>query len=1532
MKTKKIFMAILLLLAILTIGSVSASEGADDLAVEESGGEDLSLDDESSSEVIASEGDEDIGIDIIGEDFPLDGRYHEHQHSIAIFNVPEASNGTIKVLSGESEIYSRALKDFNTDDILDNGKLYGINYHDLSKLKDYESGSLINVKFLNEDETTVISSFCILERKDDNMFYLHDAFNVWCWDEGWQKGSLYTDCTESVVNLDVYSSELNGVFYVESNGVTYRYEPNFDEYGEAWHNFALSSFNIVDPGTYNVTVRYASTINSPSEVIFKGKLHVKTFNNDEYRVVTSNEEQKVTFYGLNEDCVVKVYARNHGDEWVDNWYDYDHLRAHETYFASNMSNTLVWNYSGDLESLGLDFENGYDIAVNVTNMTGDQIFFYQNAVWCAEKWEPYLPSDVELNINDNSFNDGNEDEGILEVVIPEKNMVYEGTVEIKEGGTSIFTKSISTKDMDFDINGRFYRYSILFRDIKDLIYDGIFCFAFNYTSDSRQSLIMVESDDGTRIGRAFDINVWNNDWNKGPLYVDSNEGVIDININSQDIDGTFYFTVNGITYLYEPYFDDNGNAWHDWLLSSFNITVPGEYNVTAEYSDDNFQRQIVFKGKLDVKKFNNDDFRVTVDEINHLINLYCPAYAEGRNVSIFVKYDDWEADYPDPITYIIKGEDCNKWINWTFDELKFSFDEMENIFKVEVSDEGCLYEGSRWYSNFEEWDLFKPSNLTLVINNDDYREENGEDHIIELYVPETTFIARGTFTITSGDASILRSREISLRDMEFNEQNRFYYFAMSYDEFRNLNLNDEAILTVTFSDRDSSKNITKSFFYSHVVNEDDECDRFSIFKSNNVNLLRDEVVVEIVDFPDAVDDEFEIVIDKWREFVHNFKISELSKGESGLYTLNCTALKIDELMDGMNWIDFEVYFIFYRNGTKLDDGFRTLVEVFKNPDIHQGEISKDNGEPAIFFVSLNDLLDNFDADFTITVTNQSGDVLKKLTLNLNNMDKYKKVYDEDIEYRIELDDLGITENGIYNISMKFTKGGKDVYYNSTIHLVDYVIEKFSNLERITDSVFSIFLDEDEVVKAIIYVNETKVFDDTLTTFGYFGHSGSYQIPLNYLNITQSGNYTVKLEVYSSKGNRNVTHNIEVVVDKNNITFMDLMYAYGETNFVHPSKLAYPVPIDTEFVLYLNGKKAATTKISGAEFAFWNLDKSFVDEFGNIKPGSYDAKVELVINGNAYQTYEGHFNVLAKNGAVTVSVPATGSTTKEVYLSFSAPHPDVDDIWNIALIIYIDPVVGEDGFEWDEDSIIEIRGEDLEEFLNGKTHKFNLGHLPAGTHKIFVSYACDEDYERYMGNEFFSGFFTINIQKTATKFYGKAVTATYNTGKKLVLTLKDANGKLLTGVKVSIKVGTISKTVKTNKKGQISIDVSSLKPGKYSATVKFAGDGTYKASSLTVKNVVVKKAKPKFSAKTVKAKAKAKVKKVKVTLKHNKKGVKGKITLKINGIKYTLKTNKKGVAIFKVNKLTKKGKYVGKLSFKGDKYFTAASGKVKVIVK
>jgi hypothetical protein len=188
-------------------------------------------------------------------------------------------------------------------------------------------------------------------------------------------------------------------------------------------------------------------------------------------------------------------------------------------------------------------------------------------------------------------------------------------------------------------------------------------------------------------------------------------------------------------------------------------------------------------------------------------------------------------------------------------------------------------------------------------------------------------------------------------------------------------------------------------------------------------------------------------------------------------------------------------------------------------------------------------------------------------------------------------------------------------------------------------------------------------------------------------------------------------------------------------------------------------------------------------------------------------------------------------------------------------------------------------------------------------------------------------------KVATKLAAAKVTATYNVAKKLVITLTDKNGKKLANKKVTVKVGSISKTLKTDKNGKVSLNIASLVPKTYTATVKFAGDSSYTASTVKPK-VVVNKAKVKLAAKAKTFKVKVKTKKLAATLKDNKGKVmkNTKLTLKVGKKTYTAKTNKKGVATFKITKLNKKGKYTGTIKFAANKYFKALSKKVKITVK
>lgn len=229
--------------------------------------------------------------------------------------------------------------------------------------------------------------------------------------------------------------------------------------------------------------------------------------------------------------------------------------------------------------------------------------------------------------------------------------------------------------------------------------------------------------------------------------------------------------------------------------------------------------------------------------------------------------------------------------------------------------------------------------------------------------------------------------------------------------------------------------------------------------------------------------------------------------------------------------------------------------------------------------------------------------------------------------------------------------------------------------------------------------------------------------------------------------------------------------------------------------------------------------------------------------------------------------------------------------------------------------------------NGKIILSNL----LGNYSFEITYPGDE-YEGYAPSKVFKNF-TFEKSKLSTVLTAPKVTANYNIAKNLVVTLKDSNNKALANKKVIVKVGSISKVLTTDSKGQLSLNVATLVPKTYTASISFAGDDNYKSSSISSK-VTVSKGVSKLIAKAKAFKAKVKTKKFSVTLKDSKNRVlKGKkLTIKVKGKTYTATTNKKGVATFKITKLSKKGTYKSKIVFKGDKWYKAISKTVKIKIK
>ena len=444
---------------------------------------------------------------------------------------------------------------------------------------------------------------------------------------------------------------------------------------------------------------------------------------------------------------------------------------------------------------------------------------------------------------------------------------------------------------------------------------------------------------------------------------------------------------------------------------------------------------------------------------------------------------------------------------------------------------------------------------------------------------------------------------------------------------------------------------------------------------------------------------------------------------------------------------------------------------------------------------------------------------------------------------------------------------------------------------------------------------TKVFGETLAFSGYD-------------IFNQSEKSAVGLEVYGSDNilGKSIDNDINLGVGEKAFAILDLLNLIEKNLPVIKTNIINSL-LKNELALYLNGIKAATIKLINGELKLVDFNQSFLNILEGLTSGKFVVTIKL---NDGMVIYNASFSTLTKDAPIDASMPSTALTSQDVYITLSTNKPkDKEYTIRAGLIALIDP-----HFESGRpvsDFAIDLWGSDMKDFWEKGGGKVNLGRFSEGLHKIIVLYAIDFE-DRHDEYDYLSKIFTLNVTKDKPKIVASAVTAAYKSDKKLVITLKDSQG-VVSGKKVTVKVGSISKTLKTNSKGKISIDISTLAPKSYKTTINSAADNVYKAASKSNVNVVVKKAKTKITAKTVKAKVNAKVKNVVAVVKFNsKKLLKGKlVTLKIKGKTYKVKTNKKGKAVFKVKNLNKKGTFVGTIKFAGDKYFKGTSKKVNVVV-
>lgn len=217
----------------------------------------------------------------------------------------------------------------------------------------------------------------------------------------------------------------------------------------------------------------------------------------------------------------------------------------------------------------------------------------------------------------------------------------------------------------------------------------------------------------------------------------------------------------------------------------------------------------------------------------------------------------------------------------------------------------------------------------------------------------------------------------------------------------------------------------------------------------------------------------------------------------------------------------------------------------------------------------------------------------------------------------------------------------------------------------------------------------------------------------------------------------------------------------------------------------------------------------------------------------------------------------------------------------------------------------------------------ISNLSLGYHTISIKYNDEK-----LTGEIYSGTFKVNVGIKTDISQGNA-DIVYDSNEIIVITLKDANGNVLKGKDILIKLNGSNYTLTTDDCGQAKLPTDLL-PGNYSADILFEGADGYLSSSSSL-NISVNKIATHFTAKNISVLYGDGAKLV-ITLKDNENRVLAgqNVTIKLNNKVYNKITGSNGQIKLSVNLPVKT--YTAQIRFAGSDIYKSSSCKVKVAVK
>ena len=626
------------------------------------------------------------------------------------------------------------------------------------------------------------------------------------------------------------------------------------------------------------------------------------------------------------------------------------------------------------------------------------------------------------------------------------------------------------------------------------------------------------------------------------------------------------------------------------------------------------------------------------------------------------------------------------------------------------------------------------------------------------------------------------------------------------------------------------------------------------------------------------------------------------------------------------------------NGERDDNVWNTTVDT-NQINIYAKDISKtlkDSNDVSVIlknnmFTTLEQII------VTSTVVNPSATVSAVTERNNGGID---------IVYAGTFNQITATVNtdkhGVYTV--KLLADGKEVYSVNTtlsvgsnkVTLIDDTVRPVDASTVSTGAASGPYNKVNYTVE-VIFENNV-VANNTLNAAvlynGYLSKDLSY--PGNdfasFLNATITGDLVIEVSTTpyaSGSANRVDTWNVTLPDNSNFVkAFVYVAYCYGSKDDANLFNVTFNDKVPT--VVSYNRDQANILSLLGYGLIVYDVTDAIkegtntfnLNKIADHNAGAYPSTLIYLYNTTGSNVIK---NVYISNGADLVGMTGNGANRSiqvDTVLNVDASVADSA----VAYIIGAGSMNGR--------AAIVVNGERDDNVWNTTvdTNQINIY-----TKDISNTVKDSNNVSVILKNNMFTVLqqIVVTTQKVPTKITAPGVTTVYNNNKNLVITLKETDGNVISGAKLTVVFNGVTKELTTDAKGQATLAIpANLVPKSYNAVITYNGDDNHIKSTATAK-VTVKKASVKLTAKKkVTFKAKVKTKKLTVTLKDNKGKAMKKVKLTLKVKKKTIKatTNKKGKATFKIKNLKKKANVKAKLTFKGDKYFNKATKTVKIKVK